>query len=142
MAANLTCVLEAQPKVNIIEEVKQAVREAMDNIKADIGASADNTARAKADSAGETVTYASVTAARMPEVRISRGHTLKVPASTAFVIVPDEKNMSKYASSNATREALCKALKPSECALKVNKISNFGKNGIKIEAISLNIEKI
>lgn len=87
-------------------------------------------------------TYASVAAAGVPEVRVSRGPTLKIPTSTAFMIVPDDKHAASYDFSNATREAMRKALKPSDCALKVKRVMNAGKNGIKIEAISPDIEKL
>lgn len=64
-----------------------------------------------------------------------------VPAFTSFYIIPNDKNVHKFASSQETKNALSKAFKPSECGLKVNRISTR-KNGVRIEATAPDIEKI
>lgn len=58
--------------------------------------------------------YASVTGSSGAEVRVSRAPTVDLTNTTSFVVVPDHKHAVKYASSQATKEALCKALKPSD----------------------------
>lgn len=65
-----------------------------------------------------------------------------MPGTTSFDIIPDNSNSMKYTSSQATREAVCKIFRISDCALKVNKITNARNNGIRIEAISLDLEKV
>lgn len=54
----------------------------------------------------------------------------------------DKNNINKYVTSQDTREAVCRLLKPSDCALKVKRVSNARNNGVKIEAINPYIEKI
>lgn len=105
MATSLACLLEAQPKTGMIEEVKQVIREAMEDIKEDIGHKVANMERESRETREKTATYASVAATGASEVRVSRGPTFKVPASMSFMIMPDESHVGKYASSNATREA-------------------------------------
>lgn len=143
MATSLAYYLENGSATHTIGDVKLAVREVMEDFKAN-SRSTDSVSLGKVGfvSADVSTTYASVAATSAPKVRVSRGPTLEIPTSTTFMIVPDEKNMNKYNSSQATREAVCKTLRPSECALKVNKITNIDKNGIKIDAVSPNIEKI
>ncbi|XP_020297161.1 uncharacterized protein LOC109861773 [Pseudomyrmex gracilis] len=83
--------------------------------------------------------YASV--AGRSTIRVSGGPTVSVPPSTSFLIVPKE-GVKKYESSQATKEALSKVFKPSDCALKINRVSFANKNGVKIDALSPNIDAI
>lgn len=84
MATNRAYLLKARSKVDIIEEVKQTVYETVDDIKTDIGSNAVNIERIKMDAVGATVTYSSVTAAGISEVRVSCGSTFRMPTSTAI----------------------------------------------------------
>ncbi|XP_020294518.1 uncharacterized protein LOC109860075 [Pseudomyrmex gracilis] len=91
----------------------------------------------------QPLSYASVAGNRKNKICVSGGLMLDAPpsTSTSFLIVPKEGN-SNYDSSKATREALCKALKPSDCALKINKVTFARNNGIKIDAVSPDIDLI
>ncbi|CAL1672107.1 unnamed protein product [Lasius platythorax] len=53
--------------------------------------------------------------------------------------MPDEKNVSKFASSSQTRDAL---LKPAECGLRVEKITLARNNCVKVTARTPDIDKI
>lgn len=65
-----------------------------------------------------------------------------VPESTSFYIVPNDKNAHKFASSQATKSALNRAFKASDCGLKVNRISFARGNGVRIDATAPDLEKI
>lgn len=56
--------------------------------------------------------------------------------------MPDEERSEHLTSSAATREALSKVFKPSDCALKINKISSARGNAIKIEALAPDLAKV
>lgn len=87
-------------------------------------------------------TYASVARRPVSGVRVSRGATVDISASTSFFIVPDSKNAGKYESSWSIEQTVCKILKSSECALRINRISWARDNGIRIEADNPDIKKI
>lgn len=91
---------------------------------------------------GNSETYASVTASCSSRIRVAGGPTVEMPTSTSFLIVPDEDGFKKHTSSKATMETVCKVLKPSEHALRINKISLAHKNGIRIEANSPDMERV
>lgn len=74
-------------------------------------------------------------------VRVSHGATYEVP-TTPFDIVPENNESTKCTSSQATRETVCGILKPSDYALKVNRIRNLKNNGIRIETVSPDLDKI
>ncbi|XP_011171106.1 uncharacterized protein LOC105203880 [Solenopsis invicta] len=83
-------------------------------------------------------TYASACSA--PVIRVSRGPVLDIPKTTNFIVTPSDE--SGFATSRETRNALEKTLKPSEYDLKVCKISSVRKNGIRIEAHSVDLAKL
>lgn len=78
----------------------------------------------------------------MTRVHISRGPSFEVSTSTSFTIMPDNDSATKFATSQVIRETVCKVLRPSDYALKVRKVTNARNNGIRIEAIFPDIEKI
>lgn len=86
--------------------------------------------------------YASIVRSAKPEVRVSGGPTVELTNTTSFIITPDTKNRDKYESSQETKEALRKVFKPSECGLQVNKLTRAKNNGVRIEAISPDLEQI
>ncbi|KMQ84041.1 putative 50 kda protein in type i retrotransposable element r1dm [Lasius niger] len=86
--------------------------------------------------------YASVAGSSRAEVHVSGGPTVELAGTTSFIVVPDDKHAVKYASSQATRETLSKVFKPSDCGLKVNRISYTRNNGVRIEAFSPDMDKI
>lgn len=63
-----------------------------------------------------------------PKVHISRGPMLDVPSTTAFMIISEKDHEAEYTTSQAIKKAVCKILKPSDCALKIKKVSNARKN--------------
>lgn len=50
--------------------------------------------------------------------------------------------MDKYASAQATKEALCKVFKLADCGLKVRRMTLAGDNSVRIEAFAPDMEKI
>lgn len=130
--------------VGIVEEVKKAVNDIIDNRLHAVGDSLDVMPIGGEDrlrSVGPA-SYAAVVRRHDTRVHVSGGPVVDVPSTTSFFIVPGEGSEKKFASSQATKETVFKVLKPSECALKVNKISMARNNGIRIEAVSPDIEAI
>jgi len=90
---------------------------------------------------GRKITYATI-ASTPDSVRVSRDSTVQVQPTTCFFVVPSDKNSEKFKSSRDTKETLLRHLKPAECGLKVNKILPALNNGVRIEAITPDLEKI
>lgn len=122
-----------------IEDIKTAIKDVMQKPTGGTNVVGKTQMEGHAD---EASSYASVVGKNKPKVHISGGPVLSVPKSTAFMIVPEKDHEMEYTTSQATREAVCKILKPSDCALKIKKVSNVRKNGIRIEAISPDINRI
>ncbi|KMQ87091.1 putative 50 kda protein in type i retrotransposable element r1dm [Lasius niger] len=89
-----------------------------------------------------TETYAAIAARDAAKVHISSSSLFDIPVTTSFVIAPDKDNTAKFTSSQATREAVCRLLKPSDCDLKVDKITSARNNGVRIEAVSPDLRRI
>lgn len=90
-----------------------------------------------------TRTYASAASAiAAPEVHVSGGPTVELENTTSFLIMPDVEKQDRFNSSQETKDALSRVFKPSDCGLKVKKISLVRNNGVKIEALSPDIERI
>lgn len=87
-------------------------------------------------------TYSSAVSSSLPKVRVSGGPVVEVPTSTSFYIIPSDKHAHKFTSSQATKSALNKAFKPSECGLKVNRITYARNNGVRIDATAPDILKL
>lgn len=85
-------------------------------------------------------TYASVVNSGS-KIRVAHGPTLDVPKTTNLLILPKE-GREGLTNSRETREVLQRALKPSEYNLKVKKISSVRNNGVRIEAHSVDLEKM
>lgn len=75
-------------------------------------------------------------------MRVGRGSALEIPKTTNLLIVPRDEKAEKFCMSKDTREALVKAVKPSDFDLRVKKISSVRNNGIRIEAHSVNLSKM
>lgn len=87
-------------------------------------------------------TYAAVAARDASRVHISRDSSYDIPRTTSFVIAPEKDNTANFTSSQVTKETVCRLLRPSDCALKVDKITNARNNGIRIETVSPDLRKI
>lgn len=96
----------------------------------------------EACSAGWSLSKSWAAGARQTRVHTSRGPVVRLKPSTSLLVLPDEDAEKQYASSQATRDVLCKVLKPSDCALKINRISHARKNDIRIEAKDPDIERL
>ncbi|KMQ92761.1 putative 50 kda protein in type i retrotransposable element r1dm [Lasius niger] len=80
--------------------------------------------------------------ARGAEVRVSGGPTVELTDTTSFIVAPGHKHVTKYDSSQATKDVLCRVLRPSDCGLRVNRVSLTRGNGVKIEAFSPDMDRI
>lgn len=74
-------------------------------------------------------------------VQVSHGPAVDVPNLSSFFIVPENEG-GELTSSQATKDTLCRIFKPSDCALRVNRITPARGNGVRIEARSPDIAKI
>lgn len=87
-------------------------------------------------------TYATVAGSSVTEVRVSRGPTVEIPDTASFLIVPKENMREKFHLSRATRETLCKVLRPADCAMKIKKLTNARDGGVRVEAYLPDIERV
>lgn len=62
--------------------------------------------------------------------------------ATSFLVVPNEASTKKFKSSQETKDAVCRLLKPANYALKINKILMVRNNGVRIVASYPDIGKI
>ncbi|KAL6419007.1 hypothetical protein ACFW04_011636 [Cataglyphis niger] len=86
--------------------------------------------------------YVSVVGASGSEICVSRGPTVEMSDTISFLVVPSENKRDKYVSSQVTKDTMCRVLKPTDCDLKVRRISYARDNDVRIEAFSPDIEKI
>ena len=87
--------------------------------------------------------YASAVGAAASKVQVARGSSFEIPRTTNFLVVPKDENATNFSTSSDTREALIKAVRPSDFDLKVRKIKPAHGNGnIRIEAHSVDLPKI
>lgn len=89
-----------------------------------------------------SVLYASVASTSRTEVCVAGGPTVRLPGTSSIVISPDNEHIDKYTTSQETKEMLCKVFKPSNCGLRVKRISLAGNRDVRIEAFSPDIERI
>lgn len=77
-------------------------------------------------------------------VRVSGVPAVDVPKLSNFYIVPDNNSQNENipSSSQATKEMLCRIFKPSDCGLKINRITFARDNSVRVEAQSPDINKI
>lgn len=86
--------------------------------------------------------YASVVRPERSRVRVARGPDLEIPKTTDFLILPCDNNREKYGTSRDTKEALVRAVKPSDFDLRVKRITLARNNGVRIEAHSVDLTKM
>ena len=145
VSAVLLKLLEERPLsscISVAEEVRRVVTEVMEEHEGRFVPEARDV-RFPAESTPRRVkSYASVVGSGGVEVRVSGGPTVESTNTTSFMIVPDQQHASEYPSAQATREKLCKIFKPSDCGLKVKRISNSLKSAVKIEAFTPDLEKV
>jgi len=67
--------------------------------------------------------------------------TLDIPKITNLIVAPKDESVS-LTSSRKIRDMLERTLKPSDFNLKVRKISSTRNNGVRIEAHSVNLNKM
>lgn len=75
-------------------------------------------------------------------IKITKGPTYFPTKTTSFIIAPTPEANEKFQSFNDTRDALTKNIIPSEVDLKVEKMMRAEGNGVRIEAHSVNLEKL
>ncbi|XP_077270204.1 uncharacterized protein LOC143901648 [Temnothorax americanus] len=98
--------------------------------------------QAGTSSTSPSPSYAAVAASERSRLRVTRGSSIEVPRTTSFIVTPVESSLARYKLSKKTRVALQKVIKPSEYNLKVNRISSVKNNGVRIEALSVDLPKI
>ncbi|RLU21146.1 hypothetical protein DMN91_005519 [Ooceraea biroi] len=85
--------------------------------------------------------FASVVKSSAAKVQLSRGPSISIPKTTSFLIVPDGEN-SKCETSKDTLLEVQKVIKPSLVSLRVNRITTARNNGVRIEALDPDIDRI
>lgn len=127
-----------------VDSISDGIRKAIDD--AVYTSLKRHSQQASAGGSGPTTTqqktYASVVDSAEPQVRVSRGPTVKVPTFTCFLVIPDEKNAENFKSSGETRDALFRSFKPADCGLRVSRVTTAPNNGVKIEAVRPDLDKI
>lgn len=103
-----------------------------------------NTAGSTVGNAGSTTgkSYASVARVAEPKVRVTGGPAVDIHSSTSFYILPDESRKDTSTSSETTKEKVLKIFKPSEYGLQIDRIAHSRGNGIRIDAITPDLEKV
>jgi len=77
------------------------------------------------------------------KIRVPRGPTVAVSgSSTTFIIAPTPTASSKFVDFVSTKSALYKAVNPIDFDLKVKRITRAGGNEIRVEAESVNLDKL
>jgi len=77
------------------------------------------------------------------KIRISRGPTVAVSSSsTTFIIAPTPTASSKFPDFNSTKSALYKAVNPIDYNLRVKRVTRAGGNEVRVEAGSVNLDKL
>lgn len=56
--------------------------------------------------------------------------------------MPDKHHVNKFASAQITKDVTCKVLKPSDCGLRINRISLARNNAVRINADSPDMERL
>lgn len=123
----------------VADNIKKAVSEALDERDSDSACGGNNS---RVPSLMRSKTFASAVGASAAEVRVAGSPALRPANTTCFTITPDEGSATKFPTALSTREALCRVLRPSECGLRVNRISLARDNGVRIEAFSPDLDKI
>lgn len=59
-----------------------------------------------------------------------------------LLVVPRENFSAKYNSSKETKDALLKVIKSADFNLKINRIMSVCSNGVRIEALSMDLDKL
>lgn len=78
----------------------------------------------------------------VPKVRVSGGPTVSVPNTMTFIVAPQPDKVADFVDCTSVRNALMKAVKPAEVDLKVDRVSRAGGNEVRIEARSVDLEKL
>lgn len=86
--------------------------------------------------------YAEVACSSAPAVRIAKGTSIAVKNSTNLLILPKKDTQDKYTTSKDTMETFQKIIKPADYNLKVCGIRNARGNGIRLEALTGDLDKI
>lgn len=76
------------------------------------------------------------------EVRVSRGPIVMIDKSTSFFITPSESAAARFTSSQLTKEAVIKNVDPGEVGLRVDRISRSRGNGIRVDAVEADMDKL
>lgn len=86
--------------------------------------------------------YAAVAGAPKNNVILSNGSIMEIPSATNFMVVPDESHADKYTSAKETKNVICKVLRPSDCGLRVHKVSLARNSAVRINADTPDLEKL
>lgn len=138
----LTNLLEEQSTVVTAGDMRKVVAEALEDLKNCKTGEGGDDGGTDVMVSRRGKSYASVVSAALPKVHVAGGPTVGVTNTTNFLVVPDQKSKDVFRSSQETREALFRVLKPSECGLKVNRVSSARNNGVRIQAFSPDLASI
>lgn len=131
----LSCVEDKRERERVEERIVGAVTRALGGVKERVeGREGEPKGASKSES------YAAVV--QSSRVRVPGRQSIEVPKTTSFYIVPSKERENEYESSSVTRETLQRVFKPSECALKINRVSFARKNAVRIEALSPDMQAV
>lgn len=75
-------------------------------------------------------------------MQVPKDSAIQVPNTASFFVVPMEEYAHKFASSQVTKETMCKVLRSSVTGLKVNRLTLAINNGVRVEETARDIEKL
>ncbi|XP_011688406.1 PREDICTED: uncharacterized protein LOC105450322 [Wasmannia auropunctata] len=128
-----------------LNSIKSVVGEAVSEVCNKLMGASNSQYASRSACAPTASTYAAVAATQVStksSVKVARGPSIEIPKTTNLIITPAEDSVEKYASSNDTREAFRKIIKPADFNLRVKKISAVKKSGIRIEALTVDLSKM
>lgn len=121
-------------EVDLFHNINKVVKEAVDNINDKV-----KPVSAPFESIGS---YATAVRSSNRKVVLPHGSQLEIPSETNFFVMPDKNQTNKFKSAQETKEVVCKVLKPSDCGLRINRISLARNNAIRISANSPDLERL
>lgn len=77
-----------------------------------------------------------------PVVKVTRGPSVSIPSNITFIVAPRPEFAENFDDFLKTKNALSKAVNPSDVDLKVERLTRTGGNEIRIEAKSVDLNKL
>lgn len=137
----LTGYVQVAEQLTTIDSCQSTIIRACAGITSNCGTTMQSVADKIVRAHPSPMTYADQVKATQ-KVIVSRGTTVSVPKTTTFIVAPRPDRASDYVDSDSTKKALISAINPAEVNLKVDRFSRTGGNEVRIEARSVDLDKL